>query len=75
MEITIDTTSKTIQINEPVKYSELVELLDRFLAGQDKDEYTISAAQTVWELPTVDMPVIYPNPYFTNPYNPFIVTC
>ena len=64
MKVTIDTTNKTIEVSEPVKYGLLTETLERFIPNKaELAEYTIKFEKQVVYQP------YYP-PYNYDPYKP-----
>ena len=65
MKIQIDTTSKTIKLEENVKLSALVETLDKFFPNQEWKEFTLETNTTIsyWSNPVIIRE--YPRPYYT----------
>ena len=75
MKLQIDTTAKTIKIEESVNLGELIEKLKKILPNKQWKEYTIETTHIHnWTAPivienTIPFPFTYPNkPYWEQPY-------
>jgi len=75
MKLQINTTEKTIKIEEQVNISELFDMLTKLFPNDEWKSYKLeSAVITQWVNPiTIPYPV-YPSPYWWNP-NPMITFC
>ena len=70
MKIQIDTTAKTIKVEEMVKFGELIEALNKLFPKEEWKEYTLSCNTIInWSNPIVIKE--YPAWPYTTPYNPY----
>lgn len=71
MKIQINTTEKTIKVDETVSLKELTDELERFLPNGEWKEYKLDVTPVIITTPYVPyIPPTYPHPdwYWQNPY-------
>lgn len=79
MKLELDTTNKTIKINEEVNLKEFIKVIDKLLPNKIWYDYTLFTNVVInWSNPvTIINPIrpVYPWIEYNNPVNPYEITC